>query len=71
MKPKNYSVGHHYQLKAARIKSNFNMHLNELETKGAQLQSEVGNTDLSSSLPPLSPFHSHFSSVFYLLLVFI
>lgn len=47
------------------------MHLNELETKGAQLQSEVGNTDLSSSLPPLSPFHSHFSSVFYLLLVFI
>lgn len=70
-KPKNYTNEQLCDLKTARINWNTKTHLNELETKGAQPQSEAETTDLSPSLPPLSPFHSPFSSVFYLLLIFI
>lgn len=54
--PKNYADRHRCQLKAARINSDIIIHLNEPEAKGAQLPSEVENTDFSSSLPPLPSF---------------
>lgn len=59
------------ELKTARINSTANTHGKELETKGAHPQSEAETTDVSPSLPPLSPFHSPSPSVFYLLLIFI
>lgn len=69
-KPKNYTNEQLYELKTVGINSKINTHLNEMETKGAQPQSEAEINDLSPCLPPLSPFHSPFSSVFYLLLIF-
>lgn len=54
-KPNNYTNEQLCELKTARMNSNANTHVNELETKGAQPPSEAETTDLSPSLPPLSP----------------